>query len=92
MLRALRVLAAVVAAAFAFTAPAAADEGKYLERVQPRFSFLSTQQLLSEGDKVCNATRSGMTAADAVQMVQNDLALSVSAGFEIVSAAIVGLC
>jgi hypothetical protein len=88
---ALRVLIAVVAAALAFAVPAAADEGDYLRMLQVRWTFLSTQQLLSEGSKVCKATRSGMTSADAVNMVQRDLAVSVPVAVDIVGAAVVDL-
>jgi hypothetical protein len=78
---------AVVATALAFAAPAAAGESDYLRVLQARFVFLSAEQLVAEGTKVCNAVHSGMGSAEAVQMVQDDLGVSVSAGVEIVSAA-----
>jgi hypothetical protein len=86
-----RVLLAVPATAVAVAAPAAADEDSYLQRLQPRLTFLSAEQLLSEGNKVCIASKAGMKSVDAVQMVQNDLAASVPAASDIVSAAVVEL-
>jgi hypothetical protein len=86
-----RVLLGVVATAVAFAAPAAADQDDYLRPLQERFVFLSAQQLLSEGTKVCNAIRSGKTSTDAVIMVRNDLGVSVATAGEIVSGAVVDL-
>jgi hypothetical protein len=40
---------------------------------------------------VCRATKSGMKSVDAVLMVQQDLAVSVAAASDIVSAAVVEL-
>lgn len=86
-----RVLMAVVAASVAFAAPAAADQDDYVRTLQTRYVFLSEQQLVSEGSKVCNAINGGMTAADAVIMVQNDLGVSIPAAGDIVSGAVVQL-
>jgi hypothetical protein len=86
-----RILVAVPATAIAVAAPAAADEDSYLHRLQPRLTFLTMEQLLSEGNKVCRASKAGMKSVDAVQMVQQDLAASVAAASDIVSAAVVEL-
>jgi hypothetical protein len=86
-----RVLMPVVAAAVAFAAPAAADEESFVWPLQTRYVFLSEQQLLSEGARVCDAIGGGMSAADAAIMVRNDLGVSVSAAGEIVSGAVVRL-
>jgi hypothetical protein len=86
-----RILIVVPATAIAVAAPVAADEDSYLQRLQPRLTFLTTEQLLSEGNKVCRATKSGMKSVDAVLMVQQDLAASVAAASDIVSAAVVEL-
>jgi len=75
----------------AFASPAAADSGEYLNRLQPFYTNLSAEQLLSEGTKVCNALRSGMTAPNAVIMVQRDLEVSLAAAGEIAAAAAVHL-
>lgn len=88
---ALRVLIAAMVASLAFAAPAAADTGSYLHAVQPTYTNVTAQQLLSEGIRVCSAVRSGMNSSQAVQMVQDDLGVSVPAAGDIVSAAVVHL-
>ena len=72
-------------------APAAAGEAEYLQLLQDRYPFLSTQQLLTEGHRVCTAMGQGVTAANAVGMVENDLSVTVSVGYDIVGAAAVQL-
>jgi hypothetical protein len=88
---ALRVLIAAMVAFLAFAAPAAADSADYLHAVQPTYTNLTAQQLLSEGMRVCSAVRSGMNSPQAVQMVQDDLGVSVPAAGDIVSAAVIHL-
>jgi hypothetical protein len=85
------VLVVAVAASVALAAPASADEEAFVRPLATRYVFLSDQQLLSEGARVCDAIASGMPAADATIMVRNDLGISVSAAGEIVSAAVVHL-
>ena len=91
MVHILRVLIAVVAtvlaSAVAAAAPAAADESEYLRLLQPKYVFLSSQQLLDEGHKVCDAIHRGMISPDAANMVQKDLAVSLATGVDIVGAA-----
>jgi hypothetical protein len=95
MIRPFRVLIAAVAAAVAFAvmtaSPAQANESDYLAALQPKFAFLSSQQLLDEGYKVCQATRGGMIAPDAVKMVYNDLSVSMAVADDIVATAVVDL-
>jgi|GEM_PF-2010530 len=95
MIRPVRVLTAAIAAAVAFevmtASPAQANESDYLAALQPRFTFLSSQQLLAEGYKVCRATRGGMIAPDAVSMVYKDLSVSMAVANDIVSTAVVDL-
>jgi hypothetical protein len=81
----------VVAGAVAFAAPAAASEDEFVRTMQTKYVFLSEQQLLSEGAKICSVIGTGVPASDAVIMVRNDLGVSVSAAGEIVSAAVVQL-
>ena len=92
MVKAFRVLIAGVASVSAFAvmaaAPARADEATYLHRLQPIYTFLSTQQLLAEGYRVCAAERSGMNSTDAVNMVYKHLAVSMAAASDIVTAAV----
>ena len=67
--------------------PASASETDY-PRLKDRLTFLTTQQLLSEGYRVCGAVHNGMISPDAVNMVSKDLAVSVDAALDIVSAAV----
>jgi hypothetical protein len=95
MVRAFRVVIAVVVAASAFAmnaaAPAAADESEYLRLLQPKYPFLSSQQLLAEGHKVCDAMQRGMNSPDATNMVQKDLTVTVAVSVDLVSTAAVQL-
>jgi hypothetical protein len=86
-----RLLIAGMAASIAFAAPAGADEGAYLQKLQPEYPFLTAEQLLSAGRTVCSTTTSGVGSATALQVVQKDLRVSVSAAGDIVAAAIVDL-
>jgi hypothetical protein len=88
---ALRVLITASVASLAFAAPAAADPAEYLHAVQPWYTNLTAEQILSEGMRVCSAVRAGMTSPQAVQMVQNDLGVSTTASGDIVAAAVVHL-
>src|ERR1700738_2613161 len=81
------VVATVLASAVAAAAPAAADESEYLRLLQPKYVFLSSQQLLNEGHKVCDAIHRGMISPDAANMVQKDLAVSLATAVDIVGAA-----
>jgi hypothetical protein len=88
---ALRILITAIVASLAFAAPAAASSADYLNAVQPWYTNVTAEQLLSEGMRVCTAIRSGMTSPQAVQMVQDDIGVSVTAAGDIVSAAVVHL-
>ena len=68
--------------------PAAAEESAYLNQLSPRLTFLSTEQLLTEGYKVCRYVSVGRPTADAIPMVMDDLQTSVSPALDIISAAI----
>ena len=78
----------VGATAMGFAAPAAADRSSYLETLQPRYAFLSEQQLLSAGHQACATARSGVPASDNVIKVSKDLGVSTSAAYEFVVASI----
>jgi Protein of unknown function (DUF732) len=73
-------------------APAAADDSAFLRPLQDRFTFLSAEQLLSEGHRVCQALERGTTSSAATTMVQKDLGVSVAVAVNIVSSAAVALC
>jgi uncharacterized protein DUF732 len=82
---------AVATASVGLAAPAAADQEEFVRPLLARYVFLSEQQLLSEGAKVCDATQSGKPASVVTTMVRDDLGVSVSAAAQIVSTAIVEL-
>ena len=83
-------LVAVLAAGVAIgdAPPAAAEESAYLNQLSPRLTFLSSEQLLTEGYKVCRYVSVGRPTADAIPMVMDDLQTSVSPALDIISAAV----
>jgi hypothetical protein len=87
----LRALIAGAAMSVAFAAPATADASGYLQALQNRYPSLTAEQLLSEGQAVCNAISNGMNSTDALRMVQKHLGVSVAAADDIVSAAVIDL-
>ncbi len=87
-----RVLMVMIGAAMVFAAPAAADEEEYLKPLREQFVYLSEEDLLSAGQRVCQVVASGHPSADAVVMVRKELGISVGAAGEVVSAAVVDLC
>ena len=93
MFRPLRVLTAVTATAFASAvitaAPAAATENEYLRQLEPKYPFLTRQQLLDQAQKVCDATAQGMVSPDISNMVMKDLSSSLAVAVDITSTAIV---
>ena len=95
MVPTLRVLIGVVSSALAFAvttaAPAAADEHDYLRLLQPKYIYLSAQQLLDEGHKVCRVLSAGTISPDATTMVQKDLTVSLATAEDIVDTAAVQL-
>lgn len=89
MLRIVRTLIVVFAASVIFAPQAAADQDEYLRKLQSQFPYLSAEQLIAEGAKICNVTRQGTPAADAVIMVREDLGVSIPTAGDIVSTAVV---
>lgn len=85
------VTATALAGALATAAPAAADEAEFLRKLQDQYRYLSADQLLAAGHKVCAAARLGVPASDSVMMVRDFLGTSVPAAGDIVSAAVVEL-
>lgn len=93
MIRSLVAVISLAAAAVGFASPASADEATYL-RLREQYPFLTEQQLLAEGRRICYSSNSGVGSADIVSMVQKDLdhvGVSVSAASNIVPTAIVQL-
>ena len=92
MIRSAFVISALVAAAVLCAPTAAADDNSYLTKLQDRYEFLTPQQLLAEGYRVCAAERSGVLSPAKTTMVMNDLTVGTSTALEIVSAAEWDLC
>ena len=84
-------LMAVAAAAVAFAAPASADQAEFIRKIQSQYVFLTTDQLISIGHKICAAARSGVPASDNVMMVRDELGMSVPGAGDVVSIAVVEL-
>lgn len=89
--KSLWITAALVTAALANAAPAVAGDGDYLELLQDRYRFVTPQQLLAEGHRVCQVIDQGAGSNYAAEMVQRDLSVSPGAAMDIVSAATVEL-
>ncbi len=92
MLLIVRVAAALATLGVVLAAPAAASEEEYLRELQPRYAFLTSEELLTEGQRACAAISSGVLAPDAVKMVSADLGISTGAAMDIVSRANLQLC
>ena len=84
------VLMAAVAVGVAFGAAptATADESGYLNELSPRLAYLTTQQLRTEGYKVCRYVGVGRPTADAIPVVMHDLGITVAAAMDIISASL----
>jgi hypothetical protein len=73
-------------------APAHADAAEYLQMLDDKYTYLSTQQLLTEGYKICAVLNQGTTSTPVVEMVQKDLGgVSVAVAEDVVGSAAVGL-
>jgi hypothetical protein len=72
-------------------APARADERSYLNYLEPRWAFLSADQLLFEGHKACNFILAGNSASNAAAVVGADLKTDAVVASEIVRTAITQL-
>jgi hypothetical protein len=82
---------AIALAALLFgTGTATADPSSYIDYLQKDtylVSKYSSQQLLAEGNKVCDAVSRGAKDLDAVDMVKRDLSVSDGAAIDVYSAA-----
>jgi hypothetical protein len=67
--------------------PAAADESDYLNHLAPELTFLSTEQLRTEGYKVCRYVGVGRPTADAIPVVMKDLQITVAGALDIIATA-----
>jgi hypothetical protein len=71
-------------------APATADNSSYIDYLQKDTYLVgkySSQQLLTEGYKVCDAVSKGAKDLDAVDIVKSDLSVSDGAAIDVYSAA-----
>lgn len=84
-------LIAVAAAAVAFAAPASADQAEFVRKVQSQYVFLTADQIIAAGQKICAAAANGVPASESVMMVRDDLGMSVPAAGDVVSTAVVEL-
>lgn len=85
------VVTAAAAAAVAFAAPASADQAEFVRKIQSQYVFLTADQIIAAGQKICAAAASGVPASDSVMMVRDDLGMSVPAAGDVVSIAVVEL-
>jgi hypothetical protein len=92
MIRSVGAISALIAAAVLSAPSAAADENEYLDKLQDRYQFLTPEQLLAEGQRVCAAEQSGVLSPAKTTMVMNDLTVGTNTALEIVSAAEWELC
>jgi hypothetical protein len=83
--------ASVSACAVMAAGPAHADEATYLQKLLPYYTYLSPQQVLAEGYRVCRAERGDSGSANAVDMVYKDLGVSINVANDVVRAAAVDL-
>ncbi|UUO02832.1 DUF732 domain-containing protein [Mycolicibacterium novocastrense] len=78
-------LIGTTAVAVAFAAPAAADQAEFVRKLQEQYVFLSADQLIAVGNKVCANAARGVPAADSMLMVRDELGVSIQAAVDIVS-------
>lgn len=77
-----------LALALVAATPARASEASYLALLQPKYAYLTTEQLLDEGSRVCAAIDRRTPTHDVVSMVQRDLGVSVSTALDIMSVSV----
>lgn len=90
MVRTLLAAALVAPGALLLAAPAAADEAGLL-KLREQFVFITPDQLLTEGRRVCQSTAQGRGGSEIVGMVRRDLGVSSAVATEIVITAITEL-
>lgn len=90
-MRIIGLLIAAVGIAVGFAPPAAADQSEFVRKLQEQYVFLTADQLIAMGNKVCANAARGVPAADSMMMVREHLGVSVSAATDIVSLAVTEL-
>ncbi len=81
----------MMAALLTQAAPATADTAGYLEGLEPVFTSLTRDQLLTAGSIACGVLGSGQPAPVAVNALYKNMGISLAAGNSIVSAAAIDL-
>ncbi|MEH3142703.1 MAG: hypothetical protein PGN37_21545 [Mycobacterium kyogaense] len=84
-------VAGTVAALMTLAAPATADTTGYLEGLEPMYTSLTREQLLTAGSIACSILGSGQPAPVAVDALYKHMGISLSAGNGIVTAAVIDL-
>jgi len=92
MIRIAAVIAALIGAVSVSAPTAAATPDEYLVKLQDKYAFLTPQQLLDTGNKVCAAESNGSLSPQLTSMVQRDLNVGTNTALEIVSAAEWNIC
>lgn len=92
MIRVAGAIAAGMAVAVLCAPTATAGNTEYLNKLQYKYAFLTPQQLLAEGQRVCAAEQAGVLSPGKTSMVMNDLTVGANTALEIVSAAEWDLC
>ncbi|MCP9274499.1 DUF732 domain-containing protein [Mycolicibacterium arenosum] len=73
-----------LAAAVAVAPPAAAtDQDDFLRPLLTRFPFLTSEQLLTEADRVCSMLRAGSPTSAVSNMVSDDLDVTPSVAIDV---------
>ncbi|OBB17728.1 hypothetical protein A5662_05705 [Mycobacteriaceae bacterium 1482268.1] len=70
---------------------AAADQDDYLYRLAPKYRFLTTEQLIDVGRRICYANHSGRASSETIVMVMKDLGVSGAVAQDIVITANIDL-
>lgn len=84
-------VAGAVAAMMKLAAPATADTAGYLEGLEPVYTSLTRDQLLTAGSVACGVLGSGQPAPVAVNVLNKQMGFSLAAGNSVVSAAVIDL-
>lgn len=74
----------VLAATVAVAPPAAAtDQDDFLRPLLTRYSFLTSEQLLTEASRVCSSLSAGNPTSTVVNMVSEDLKVTPSVAIDV---------
>lgn len=77
--------------AVALAAPATAEVEDYLPNLQPKYVYLSSQQLMNLGHRACAIVGSGQSGAVAAIALEREAGLEAPVAFDIVKNAVLHL-